>query len=163
MGLSVFMTAAVFGFAVAHTDPTERGRRRWMLAAWAAMALAVLSKGLVGAVLPIAAAGAYVLLPRDWKLLARLELLRGRPGFVAVAAPWFVAVSLANPEFPRFFFIHEHFERFLTKEHDRYQPVWYFIPVLVVGMLPWIVSLFPALWRALPRSGREGFDSRRFL
>ena len=40
-------------------------------------------------------------------------------------------VSLANPEFPRFFFIHEHFERFLTKEHDRYQPAWYFLPVLL--------------------------------
>ena len=34
---------------------------------------------------------------------------------LAVISPWFIAVSLANPEFARFFFIHEHFERFLTK------------------------------------------------
>ena len=163
MGLSVFMAASVFAFAVAQREAADAGRKRWMLAAWAAMALAVLSKGLVGAVLPVAAVGAYVLLQRDWKLLARLELIRGGLLFLAIAAPWFVMVSLANPEFPRFFFIHEHFERFLTKEHDRYQPAWFFIPVLLIGMLPWVVTLFPALWRALPRSAEPGFDARRFL
>jgi 4-amino-4-deoxy-L-arabinose transferase-like glycosyltransferase len=163
MGLSVLMAAAVFAFAVAQREAAEAGRRRWMLAAWAAMALAVLSKGLVGAVLPVAAVGAYVLLQRDWKLLARLELIRGGLLFLAIAAPWFVTVSLANPEFPHFFFIREHFERFLTKEHDRYQPAWFFIPVLLIGMLPWVVTLFPALWRALPRSAEAGFDARRFL
>jgi len=65
MALSFFMSAAVFGFALAQAEPEERKRRRWMLAAWAAMALAVLTKGLVGAVLPIAAVGAYVLVERD--------------------------------------------------------------------------------------------------
>jgi 4-amino-4-deoxy-L-arabinose transferase-like glycosyltransferase len=163
MGLSVLMAAAVFAFAVAQREAAEAGRRRWMLAAWAAMALAVLSKGLVGAVLPVAAVGAYVLLQRDWKLLARLELIRGGLLFLAIAAPWFVTVSLANPEFPHFFFIREHFERFLTKEHDRYQPAWFFIPVLLIGMLPWVVTLFPALRRALPHSAEPGFDARRFL
>jgi len=163
MGLSVFMAAAVFAFAVAQAEAALHERRRWMLVAWAAMALAVLSKGLVGAVLPIAAVGAYVLLQRDWKLLSRLELLRGGLLLLAIAAPWFVLVSLANPEFPRFFFIHEHFERFLTKEHDRYQPTWFFVPVLLVGMLPWIVALVPALVRAWPRSTVTGFDPRRFL
>jgi 4-amino-4-deoxy-L-arabinose transferase-like glycosyltransferase len=163
MGLSVLMAAAVFAFAVAQAEAALHERRRWMLVAWAAMALAVLSKGLVGAVLPIAAVGAYVLLQRDWKLLSRLELLRGGLLLLAIAAPWFVLVSLANPEFPRFFFIHEHFERFLTKEHDRYQPTWFFVPVLLVGMLPWIVALVPALVRAWPRSTVTGFDARRFL
>ena len=163
MGLSVFMAASVFAFAVAQAEPAERERRRWMLLAWAAMALAVLSKGLVGAVLPIASAGAYILVQREWKLLSRLEIVRGGLLFLAITAPWFVMVSLANPEFPRFFFIHEHFERFLTKEHDRYQPAWFFVPVLLLGMLPWIVALVPALLRAWPRRAVEGFDARRFL
>ena len=163
MALSFFMSATVFAFAVAQHESGESGRRRWMLLAWAAMALAVLSKGLVGVVLPVGAVGVYAFLHRDWKLLSRLYLLRGGLLFLAIAAPWFVLVSLANPEFPRFFFIHEHFERFLTREHDRYQPPWYFLPVLLVGALPWIVSLFPALRRAWVSSRETGFHAQRFL
>jgi 4-amino-4-deoxy-L-arabinose transferase-like glycosyltransferase len=48
-----------------------------------------------------------------------------------------VLVSSRNPEFARFFFIHEHFERFLTTEHRRTGAWWYFLPMLVVGLLPW--------------------------
>src|SRR6266545_3742607 len=73
------------------------------------------------------------------------------------------AVSLANPEFFRFFFIHEHVERFLTREHDRYEPLWYFVPVLFLGIVPWIVSLLPALWSAWARSPGARFQPRRFL
>ena len=163
MALSFFMSASVFAFAAGQREPEAAGRRRWMLLGWAAMALAVLTKGLVGAVLPITAAGIYVIVQRDWKLLSRLYLVRGGLLFLAIAAPWFVLVSRANPEFARFFFIHEHFERFLTKEHDRYQPMWYFIPVLLIGIAPWIVALLPAL-RSAWKPGEAGvFDARRFL
>src|SRR5260221_9828484 len=122
MALTFFMSASVFAFAVAPHDSGESERRRWMLVAWAAAALAVMTKGLGGIVLPAGAVAAYVLLHRDWRLLSRLPLVQGGLLFLAIAAPWFILVSLANPEFFRFFFIHEHFERFLTREHDRYQP-----------------------------------------
>jgi len=164
MGLAFFMSACVFAFALAQRDEAEpETRRRWMLLAWAAAALAVLSKGLVGVVLPAAAVVLYILVERDWKRLARLHLLSGGILFLAIAAPWFIAASLANPEFFRFFFIHEHFERFLSREHGRYQPLWYFVPVLLLGILPWVVSLLPALWRAWARDAQVRFQPRRFL
>jgi 4-amino-4-deoxy-L-arabinose transferase-like glycosyltransferase len=163
MALTFFMSASVFAFAVAQQDSGESERRRWMLAAWAAAALAVMTKGLVGIVLPAGAVALYVVIERDWKLLGRLHVLGGGLLFLAIAAPWFIAVSLANPEFLRFFFIHEHFERFTTREHGRYQPVWYFVPVLLAGVLPWIVALFPALGRAWTRAPETRFQPRRFL
>jgi 4-amino-4-deoxy-L-arabinose transferase-like glycosyltransferase len=163
MSLTFFMSASMFAFALAQQGPGDAARRRWMLLAWASAALAVLTKGLVGLVLPAGAVAAYVLLHRDWKLLSRLELVRGGLLFLALAAPWFVMVSLANPEFPHFFFVREHVERFLTKEHGRYQPAWYFLPILLVGILPWIVSLFPALRGAWARTAPAGFQTRRFL
>jgi 4-amino-4-deoxy-L-arabinose transferase-like glycosyltransferase len=163
MALTFFMSASVLAFAFAQREPGDAARRRWMLLAWAVAALAVLTKGLVGVVLPAGAVAAYVLLQRDWKLLSRLELVRGGLLFLAIAAPWFVMVSLANPEFPHFFFIREHVERFLTKEHGRYQPAWYFLPILLVGILPWIVSLFPALRSAWTRTAAAGFNTQRFL
>src|SRR6266513_1845683 len=163
MALTFFMSASVFAFAVAQQDGGESGRRRWMLVAWASAALAVMTKGLVGIVLPAGAVARYVLSERDWRLPGRLHALRGGLLFLAIAAPWFIAVSLANPEFPRFFFIHEHFERFTTREHGRYQPVWYFVPVLLAGVLPWIVHLLPALGRAWTRVPEIRFQPRRFL
>jgi 4-amino-4-deoxy-L-arabinose transferase-like glycosyltransferase len=164
MSTAFFLSACVFATAVAQRDGTdEPERRRWMLAAWAAAALAVLSKGLIGVVLPAGAMALYVLVERDWRRIGRLHIVSGGLLFLAIAAPWFIAVSVANPEFFRFFFIQEHFERFLTKEHGRYQPMWYFVPVLLAGILPWIVSLFPALWRAAKSSPGANFQPQRFL
>ena len=163
MALTFFMSASVFAFAVAQQDGGESERRRWMLLAWASAALAVMTKGLVGIVLPAGAVAAYVLLHRDRRLLPRLHLVSGGLLFLAIVAPWFILVSLANPEFSRFFFIHEHFERFLTREHDRYEPAWFFVPVLLGGMLPWTVGLFPALWRAWTPLAAASFQPQRFL
>lgn len=101
MGLACFLEAAVFGFLLA-----QDGNQRWMLFAWAALALAVLSKGIVALVLTGATLVLYSLLTRDFSPWRRLEPLRGIVIFLVITAPWFVAVSIANPEFPRFFFIH---------------------------------------------------------
>jgi len=164
MSTTFFLSACVFAIAIAQRDAADAAeRRRWMLAAWAAAALAVLSKGLIGVVLPAGAMGLYILVERDWRRIARLHIFSGGLLCLAIAAPWFVAVSRANPEFFRFFFIQEHFERFLTKEHGRYQPMWYFVPVLLAGILPWIVSLFPALARAWKRTPAANFQPQRFL
>jgi len=164
MGVSFLLSAAVCSFCLAQSDATDaRKRRHWMLAAWAALALAVLSKGLIGLVLPGAALVLYVLIERDWRLPARLHLVPGLCLFLLITVPWFVAVSLANPEFARFFFIHEHFERFLTKAHGRYQAPYYFIPVLLAGMLPWTVTLVDALARAWKRAPEKDFQAQRFL
>jgi 4-amino-4-deoxy-L-arabinose transferase-like glycosyltransferase len=172
MGVSALLAAAVLALCLAQRDDSVASRR-WLDGAWALLALATLSKGLIGLVLPAATVVAYMLWQRDWGLLARLRLLRGIAILLAITAPWFIAVSIANPEFPHYFFIHEHFERFLTKTHGRYQPAWYFIPILLVGMIPWLGSLLqsfrPAgvcngfvLRAALP-AGMDGRGFRLFL
>lgn len=149
MGLTFFLQLMLSAFLIAqHEPPGSRGERRWMLAAWAAAACAVMSKGLVSLVLPGATLVAYSLLARDLAPWKRLHMLPGLALFLAITAPWHIAASLANPEFARFYFIHEHFERFLTKTHGRYQPWWYFIPILLLGALPWTGMMFAAAGRA---------------
>jgi 4-amino-4-deoxy-L-arabinose transferase-like glycosyltransferase len=152
MGLTLWTTLTLCAFLVAESPGTDdASRRRWVLAAWAASALAVLSKGLVGLVFPAAAMFLYIVVRRDAGPLKRLEWLPGIALFLVIAAPWFVAVSLANPEFARFFFIHEHFERFLTTAHRRTEPWWYFLPILAAGFLPWMFALPSALAHAWER------------
>lgn len=162
MGLAGMLHLAICGFLLAQQGSAREGRR-WMLAAWAALALAVLAKGIVALVLTGGTLVLYSLATRDFSPWKRFAPVSGTLLFLAVAAPWFVAVSAANPEFARFFFIHEHFERFLTKTHGRVEPAWYFLPVLAIGFLPWTAAVLhatvPAAWR---REG-EGFKPRRFL
>ncbi len=165
MGLTLFLTLAVVAFLFAQHERARAGERSfWMHLAWAAAAGAVLSKGLVGAVLPAGALVTYTLLTRDFALWRRLHVVTGSLLFLALTAPWFVQVSLANPEFPHFFFIHEHFERFLTSVHHRVEPWWFFLPVLILGLLPWTTLVPAALaggWREHAAAG--GFRPRRFL
>jgi 4-amino-4-deoxy-L-arabinose transferase-like glycosyltransferase len=161
MGLSFFLEAAICGFLLAQREDSHA--RRWMLIAWAALAFAVLSKGIVALVLTGATLVLYSLVFRDFSPWRRLEIARGLPLFLAIAAPWFIAVSMVNPEFARFFFIHEHFERFLTKVHGRYQPAWYFIPILAMGLLPWTGLALQSVGTAWRRYADSVFQPRRFL
>jgi len=137
-------------------EPT-RCRPR-MQGCWAAMALAVLTKGLIGILIPAASLTFYVLWQRDWRTLGTLNARWGVPLFVALAAPWFVLAARANPQFLEFFFIREHFLRFLTPVERRSEAWWFFIPVLVVGILPWL----PLAARALLRTWRRGEPPGRF-
>ena len=158
MTLALLLSGAVFAFVVAQDDRTApRDRRAWMLAGWAAMAGAVMTKGLIGVMLPAGAVAAYVLLHRDWALLRRLHLGAGVAVLLALTAPWFIAVSLRNPEFARFFFWHEHVERFLLPEHHRPGAWWYFLAIGLVGTLPWSGLLFSA-----PRGWWRADDGARF-
>ena len=163
MSVTLFLSAAVFAFSLAQTESEPRARRRWMLGFWAACAGAVLSKGLIGIVLPVGAIGLYVLVRRDWALARRLELLRGGALFLALTAPWFVAVSLANPEFAHFFFIQEHWLRFTTKMHHRVEPVWFFLPVLVAGVWPWLFAIVAAWADAFRRPAAGVFSPALFF
>ncbi len=179
MGLTFFLTLTVCAVLLArqarvgvkaaggHCGATSSvdidASRRWMLVAWAALALATLSKGPVAVVLTGGALVAYLALSRDWALLSQLALIRGLAVFVVVAGPWFVAVSRANPSFAHFFFIHEHVERFLTTEHRREGPLWYFVPIVLVGALPWLSFLPKALLEAWRAPGRDGFSPQRLL
>jgi 4-amino-4-deoxy-L-arabinose transferase-like glycosyltransferase len=148
-----FLTAAVLTFTLAQTSlPRSHAERRWMLTAWAAAALAVLSKGIVVGVLAGAALVLYTLSERETLTWRRLHLAAGLPLFAGVAAPWIVLVSLRNPAFPEFFFVHEHFARFLTTVHQRVEPWWYFLPLLLLAVLPWIAPLA----RACGRAWRDG-------
>lgn len=155
MGLTLFTTLALAGFCFAQREgATQQEQKLGMRLTWAAMAFAVLSKGLIGIVLPGATLILYSLLARDWAPWRRLSLIPGMLIFLAIAAPWFVAVSMVNPEFPRFFFIQEHFLRYATDAGRREGPAYYFIPILLIGMLPWLAVMLDTLWRTAKERSR---------
>ncbi|HXF79191.1 MAG TPA: glycosyltransferase family 39 protein [Usitatibacter sp.] len=164
MGLTLWTSATFFALLLAeHASERPGEQRAWMIASWAAMALAVLSKGLVGIVFAGAAVFFAMVLSRDLSILKRMRWGWGLAIFLVLAVPWFVLVSRANPEFAHFFFVHEHFERFLTHEHRRVQPAWFFIPIILLGFLPWAVSLGAAAWDGWKAQGPQRFPVRMAL
>jgi 4-amino-4-deoxy-L-arabinose transferase-like glycosyltransferase len=139
MGLSFWMEMSLCALLLAQRSGlAPRAARGWMWTCWAAMALAVLSKGLIGIVLPGAALVLYTFIARDWALWRRLYLASGLVIFLAIVTPWFVLVQQRNPEFLHFFFIVQQFQRYLTPAQQRPGPFWYFVPVLLAGFLPWL-------------------------
>lgn len=158
MSVSAALACTLAGVLLAqHPQTDASARRRWMWFAWAAMGVAVLTKGLIGVVLPGLVLICYTLVARDWLLWRRLHLLSGAAIALAITAPWFVLVSLRNPEFAHFFFIHEHWDRYTSGVHLRSAPWWYFGPQLLMGFLPWL-GLLPGMVAAVRRDAGRRAD-----
>ena len=155
MGLSSFLVAALCSLLLAQTSHNKNHCRNWMWACWIFMALATLSKGVIGAAIPAMVFIAYSISTWDWKIWTRLRLFSGTILFLAITAPWFVLVAQRNPEFLEFFFIHEHLQRFTQDDHSRTGPIYYFVPLLLIGLLPWILQAPGALAQAWSERRRE--------
>ncbi|HEY1312261.1 MAG TPA: glycosyltransferase family 39 protein [Steroidobacteraceae bacterium] len=164
MLLCCCLTVALGCFLMAQARGDAVRWRLWMLGCWAGMALGVLAKGLVGALIPAATLCIYSLWQRDWRVLGRLNLRWGLPLFAVLAAPWFIAAAVRNAQFLRFFFIREHLQRFLTPIEHRTEPWWFFMPVLIVAIMPWLPQAMRALAAALGKGApRADFDAPRLL
>ncbi len=165
--LSTFLFIGMGCLAIAQQERCDTARlRNWMLAGWVALAMAVLTKGLIGLALPVTSVMVYSLWQRDWQIWKHLQLRGGLLLFFVMVSPWFIAVSLKNPEFAHFFFIHEHWDRYTSNVHHRGGPIYYFVPLLLLGLLPWLLVSLDALVRPafkwLPENA-GGFDAARLL
>ena len=146
--------------------------RRWLLVEYGALALAFLAKGLAAVVLPGGALLFSLFFVKRHPRLRRavLRTLFDPLGWVlaaAIAAPWFILVNRANPGHASFFFLHEHFARFLTHEAQRQgsdNPILdklYFVGILLVGLLPWLSASLAGLrrsWAFARAKGPEAED-----
>ncbi len=162
MSLTFYLTLSLAGFLAA--QQSKERAARYMLIAWGAAAAGVLTKGLEAVVIPAAVLVLYTAVSRDWGPWRRLHWPWGLPLFLAIAVPWHWLAARRQPDFLQFFFVHEHFARYLTPIADREEAWWFFGPVFLLGTLPWTVSAVRVLatgWRR--RAPPGAFDARLFL
>ncbi len=148
MGFDSFLTSL---------EQSERGEQPSLLVCWglaATMALNVLTKGLIGLVFPIGTIFIYLLLTKNLRHLLRLRLFSSFLVFLLIAAPWHLLAGLRNPAqgeargFFWFYFVNEHFLRFLKKrfpaDYDTV-PLWLFWGLMLVWLMPWTAFIVQAV------------------
>ncbi len=158
--LAFFVTLTIWAaFRASLDDPSnlptrttvddELTRRQWLLVASIAAAGGMLVKGPAGLVLPVIVVVPLVLWEfgfsrRRWHL-SNTDLSVAALVFVALAIPWFLVMTqMHGTEYLARFFVGENIDRFATARYNDPRPIWYYLPVLVGGLLPW--SLFMILW-----------------
>ena len=161
--LTFFIALALYGFL---TGLENRQPARLYLA-YASLAIAVLAKGLIAPVFFVAAVVPYLIITGEWRRWRQMRLLTGLMLFLAIAAPWHILAALRNPDhgnpignvpspghvhgFLYFYFINEHFLRFLGKryphDYNKQSQTAYWAGQLV-WLFPWSLFLPATLIRA---------------
>ena len=141
MLFAAFLTAAAA--AGAEILQKQRAGVSWMLAFGFMLGFATLAKGPS----PVLLAGGATLL---WGLASRQIAAAFRffhpacvAGFAVTAVPWYALCAARNPDFLRVFLFEHNVERYLTPLFQHSQPLWFFIPVLLLAIFPWTALLVP--------------------
>ncbi len=117
----------------------ESESRRYLALFYGFLALGMLAKGPVAPFLATLIIVIFAAAKGDYGLLSRTLWIPGILLFCALALPWHIAVQIKNPEFFRVFILQHNFARFGTNLYHHPEPFWYFLPVLLLGLIPWTV------------------------
>lgn len=165
--LAFFVVAGLSAFYMAALAPPlgSGAGRRWLILAAALAALGTLAKGPVALVLTGGVALVYLAVARRLSEVAGVPWLACAAVYLAIVAPWFVAVSLKNPGFLAFFFVHEHLQRYLASG-EHYWGAYFLVAVAAAGTWPWVYFVplgLGALWRPAQEGAARTASALRFL
>ena len=127
----------------------ESGDKLFLALFYVFLALGALAKGPVA---PFLAAATVVILAaakHDHRLLLRSIWIPGMLLFCAVVLPWYVAVQVKNPEFFQVFIFQHNLARFGSNLYHHPEPFWYYVPVVLLGLIPWTVVVAASLGETL--------------
>lgn len=140
--LAVWTSMAMLCIMWAYANDTHRSRLLGFIGVGIASGAGVMTKGFIALALPALVLTPWLALTRRWR-----HIIVYGPVAVAAAAltvlPWGLAVQQRDPEFWSFFFWHEHIQRFFSQTHAQHSASgFFFVPVLLIGLLPWWGCLF---------------------
>jgi 4-amino-4-deoxy-L-arabinose transferase-like glycosyltransferase len=133
----------------------ETDSKFWLFDLYFFVGVATLAKGPVAPFMAIAIIFTFAALRREWSLLRRSIWIPGVILYFAMVLPWFIAVQHRNPDFLRIFFLEHNLERFATNRYMHLQPFWYYIPIMLLALMPWSVIAMRALVEAIQQSIAE--------
>ena len=144
----------------------ESESHRYLAVFYFFLALGTLAKGPVAPLLAGMIVVIFAVAKRDYRLLWRTLWVPGVLLFCAVALPWYIAVQIKNPEFFRVFILQHNLARFGTNLYHHPEPFWYYVPVVLLGLIPWTVFVVASLRgnhsRVVDGTTRNAWFGRRF-
>jgi 4-amino-4-deoxy-L-arabinose transferase-like glycosyltransferase len=162
ISLAFFITLALYFFYVAFSTPHRRMVN--LVLFYASLGFAVLAKGPIGILLPGMVIFLFLLLRGRFGFLKEMSLGWGTLIFLVVAAPWYVLISIRNEDYLSYFIMKQNFGNFLSKAQALHpQPFYYYIPALLIGMMPWSFFTPLAVVRPLRQGLRNLDDGVLFL
>ena len=141
MPLAAMFTISLLAWYAWH----ESESRRYLALAYFFLALGMLAKGPVAPALAAVIVTIFAVSKKDYALIRKTLWLPGILLFAAVALPWHVTVQMKNPEFFQVFIVQQNFARFGTNLYRHAQPFWFYLPVILLGLVPWTVFMLAAL------------------
>jgi 4-amino-4-deoxy-L-arabinose transferase-like glycosyltransferase len=151
-----FVKSALFTPSLSADGQPQTDNGRLSLLFYAGIALAVLSKGLIGVIFPIVIVGLFFWFSGEHVTWRQCNLTRGLTLFFVLVLPWHLLAAWKNPGFLWFYFVDNQFLRFLNRraymEEDVPLTTLAFLANILIWILPWSVVLPAALREAIPRS-----------
>jgi 4-amino-4-deoxy-L-arabinose transferase-like glycosyltransferase len=145
MTLTFFLAAALMSILWRRREANGLPYAGAILAFYVFAALATLTKGFVGIVMPAIILALWTALIRERRFPKSILLSWGPLWFVAIALPWHVLAAARNPEFWNVYFFQEHIQGYLTMDAEPHNQPWVFLPVLLMSGFPWTVFLVAAI------------------
>ena len=121
----------------------ETGKKFWLFDLYFFGAAATLAKGPIAPFLALVIIFLFVALRREWTLFRRTIWWPGVTLYLIMVLPWYIAVQRRNPTFVKQFFLEHNLERFATNRFQHHQPVYYYLVVLVLGLLALVSPCHP--------------------
>jgi 4-amino-4-deoxy-L-arabinose transferase-like glycosyltransferase len=161
MSLCFFITLSLFLFHKAYRE--DGFTKISFILFFSSLGLAVLAKGPIGVALPGLIIFPFFLITRKWGLILNRRTFWGILVFSIVALPWYLAMASKNPDFIQSFFIQENFSRFLSRNPNHQERVYFFLPVLFIGSFLWSTFLPSALLHHIKQYRRGRSRDTLFL
>jgi 4-amino-4-deoxy-L-arabinose transferase-like glycosyltransferase len=133
--VAAWISLTVFAFA----DFALKGEKKSLFLGYVAAALALLSKGLIGVLIPGMILLPWLIVSGHWRRIPALLNPLGIILFLAIISPWLYLAEQKYPHFVHYFFVEQQFDRFGGKQFNNKQPWLFYVACLLISFLPWLL------------------------